>query len=118
MSVIFQKEWRNSYYYYVSNDGDYNDDTEQVNPNRPELCDDELDNNCDGLVDDSECLSHSDDWWEIGSSEDADLLCSEGYESVGYISIYGWEGNLEGQAVDLSCLENITYLERIQDVYP
>ena len=40
---------------YSPEDGDCDDDDAARNPGLEELCDDERDNNCDGVVDEEEC---------------------------------------------------------------
>ena len=47
---------------YVSASGDCDDTTEYVQPDFPELCDDSIDNDCDGSTDESDCTDGPTDW--------------------------------------------------------
>ncbi len=82
---------------YVSDDTDCDDDESSANPGETEVCNDGIDNDCDGTVNDC--------GWAAGdteslSSADAQVLASAANDSLGEESALAFVGDVDGDGAD------------------
>ena len=91
-------------FYLCTEIQDCNDFDSSVNPSQLERCNDEIDNDCDGMYDEEDCEVHYYGDLRIDTASDAESFCSEGYTSADSIYL---TSSVNEEDVDLSCLESV-----------